>query len=75
MPPTKDDAEPVQIEIKIESFFPELGKMFIGTSLVWPQPRLLATNEKFDPESRLKRVKEYAVNEVCDFVLQTKMEG
>jgi hypothetical protein len=72
MPPTKDDAEPVQIEIKIESFFPELRKMFIGTSFVWPQPRLLAANEKFDPESRLKRVEEYAVNEVCDFVLQPK---
>jgi hypothetical protein len=74
MPPTKDDPEPVQIEIKIESFFPEARKIFIDTFFVWPQPRLLAKDEKFDPESRLKRVEEYAVNEVCDFVLRPQIE-
>jgi hypothetical protein len=74
MPPTKEDAEPVQIEIKIESFFPELGKMFIETSLVWPKPRLLAKNDRFDPELRLKRAEKYALTEVCDFVLRSPMD-
>jgi hypothetical protein len=74
MPPTKEDIEPVHIEIKIESFFPELGKIFIETFFVWPKPRLLTKNEKFDPELRLKRVEKYAVNEVCDFLLRPKIE-
>ncbi|MHC4659955.1 MAG: hypothetical protein ACYS83_12405, partial [Planctomycetota bacterium] len=66
----KEEAEPVQIEIKIESFFPELGKILIETFFVWPKPRLLAKNEKFDPELRLRGVEKYAINEVCDFLLQ-----
>ena len=74
MPPIKEDVEPVHIEIKIESFFPELGKIFIETFFVWPKPRLLTKNEKFDPELRLKHVEEYAVNEVCDFLLQPETE-
>jgi hypothetical protein len=74
MPPTKEDAEPVQIEIKIESFFPELGKMFIETSCVWPKPRLMTKSDRFDPEMRLKRAEKYAVTEVCDFLLQPGTE-
>lgn len=74
MPPTKQDAEPVQIDIRIESFFPELGKMFIETSLVWPKPRLLAKNDGFDPEPRLKQTEKYAITEVCDFLLRPAAE-
>jgi hypothetical protein len=74
MPPVKGDAEPVQIEIKIESFFPESGKMLLETFFVWPQPRLLKKDEKFDPELRLKRVEKYAVNEVCNFLLRPEPE-
>jgi hypothetical protein len=74
MPPTKEDIEPVQIEIKIESFFPEAGKIFIETACVWPKPRLLAANESFDPESRLKGAEKYATNEVCDFLLRPEIQ-
>ncbi|MHC4617434.1 MAG: hypothetical protein ACYTEQ_06740 [Planctomycetota bacterium] len=74
MPPLKNDPEPAQIEIKIESFFPELGKIFIETFFVWPQPRLLKKDEKFDPELRLTRVEKYAVNEVCDFLLRPESD-
>jgi hypothetical protein len=74
MPPLKEEAEPVQVEIKIESFSPELGKILIETFFVWPKPRLLAKNEKFDPELRLRGVEKYAINEVCDFLLQAKAE-
>lgn len=74
MPPLKDDEEPVQIEIKIESFFAESKKMFIETLFVWPKPRPLRLNEKFDPELRLTSVEKYAVSEVCDFVLRSKAE-
>jgi hypothetical protein len=74
MPPVKEERQPVQIDVKIESIFPELRKISIDTLFVWPQPRLLAINEKFDPELRLKTVEEYAVNEVCNFVLQPKTD-
>ncbi|MHC4644272.1 MAG: hypothetical protein ACYTBJ_02130 [Planctomycetota bacterium] len=75
MPPTKEGPEPVQIEIKIESFFPETGKILIETFFVWPQPRLLARNGKFDPEFRLKQVEKYAVNEVCMFLLRPETDA
>jgi len=70
MPPIEEPGEPVQIEIKIESFFRELKKMFIETFFVWPEPRLLPKNEKFDPEIRLTKVEKYATNEVWNFLLQ-----
>jgi hypothetical protein len=74
MPPLKEDTEPVQIEIKIESFFRESEKMFIETLLVWPKPRLLPPDVKFDPELRLKCAERYATHEVCDFLLRSKTE-
>jgi hypothetical protein len=72
MPAVKDDKEPVQIEIKIESFFREPNKMFIETLFVWPKPRLLPPEEKFKPALRLTSVEEYAVSKVCEFVLASK---
>lgn len=75
MPPAPEEAEPVQIEIKIESFFQESKEMFIETLFVWPQPRLLVKEKKFDPEFRLKLVEKYAINKVCDFVLKPEVEG
>jgi hypothetical protein len=74
IPPIRDEAEPTQIEIKIESFLQESLNMFIETLFVWPQPRLLAKDSKFDPEFRLKRVEKYATNEVWNFLLNPKIE-
>jgi len=74
MPPIKEPSEPVQIEIKIESFLQESGKMFIETVFVWPQPRLLPKNKKFDPEIRLKKVEKYAINEVYKFIVPPNVE-
>lgn len=72
MPPVKEPSEPVQIEVKVESFFQEPKKMFIETVFVWPQPRLLAKDEKFDPEFRLEKVEKYAASKVYDFVVLPK---
>jgi hypothetical protein len=72
MPAVKGDTEPTHIEIKIESFFQELKKMFIETFFVWPQPRLLPKNKKFDPEIRLTKVEKYATSKVCDFLLRSE---
>ena len=74
IPPMKDDEEPVQIEIKVESYFREANKMFIETLFVWPKPRLLPPDEKFDPQLRLENVEEYAVTRVCDFVMPAEAE-
>lgn len=70
MPPTSKDTEPVQIEVKIESFLRESQKMFIETVFVWPQPRLLPKNQKFDPTIRLTEVEKYATSEVWEFILK-----
>ncbi len=68
MPPTQDSAEPVQIEIKMESFFRESRKMFIETAFVWPRPRLLQKDAKFEPAIRLTEVEKYAQGKVWDFI-------
>lgn len=74
MPPMKGDSEPVQIEVKVESFLRESKKMFIETFFVWPKPRLLPSETKFDPGFRLGRAESYAIGKVCDFVLRSKAD-
>lgn len=74
MPPLKEDVEPVQIEIKIESFLREAQKMFVETFFVWPKPRLLAEGAHFDTEFRLGSVEKYATEEVCNFITRTGAE-
>jgi len=74
MPTVKDHEEPLQIEVKIESFLRESKKIFIETLFLWPKPRLLVPDAKFDPEFRLKNVEDYAVTKVCDFILQARTE-
>jgi len=72
--PAIEGPDPVNIEIKIESFFQETKIMFIETQSVWPQPRLLQPDEKFDPRPRLTFVEKYATEEVCDFLLKPETE-
>ena len=73
MPPLRDEEEPVQIEVKIESFFAEPKKMFVDTFLFWPRPRILGADEAFDVEHRLQRVETYATGQVCDFILRRQV--
>lgn len=73
MPPIKEP-DPVQIEIKIESFLQELKKIFIETVFVWPQPRLLPQNEKFDTANRLTKVEKYATSRVWEFLTRPKVQ-
>ena len=69
MPPLQNEVEPIQVELRIESFFPDLKKIFVETAFAWPKPRLIAPGEKFDPAEKLNRVEQYAVNEVCNFIM------
>lgn len=73
IPPIGNEPDVKQIEIKIESFLKESLKMFIETLFVWPQPRLLDGNSKFDPDFRLKCVDKYATNEVWNFLLNQEV--
>ncbi|MBN2456130.1 MAG: hypothetical protein JXB29_06295 [Sedimentisphaerales bacterium] len=72
MPAARDEQDPVQIEIKIESFLREPRKMFIETIFAWPKPRVLPADGKFDPQQRLGDVEDYATSRVCDFLVGGK---
>ncbi|MFC1737418.1 hypothetical protein ACFL1G_00010 [Planctomycetota bacterium] len=74
MPPIKTDPEPVQIEVRIESFLRQAENMLTETIFVWPKPRLLHEDEQFDSEFRLNSVEQYASGELCDFLLNSKGE-
>jgi hypothetical protein len=68
MPPLKEDEQPDQIEVKIESFLREPKKMFVETIFVWPKPTLLTDETNFDTAARLRTVEQYATQEVCSFI-------
>jgi|GEM_PF-313018 len=69
MPPASiNGQEPSSIEVRIESYFRELAKLFIETVFVWPQPRTIEAGGQFDPTQRLNAVEAYMDKEVWDFV-------
>lgn len=70
MPPQPTDLEPVQIEVKIESFLEDVKKIFVETQFVWPQPA--APGAPLDPEKRLLQVNEYIENQVLAFIMMEK---
>jgi hypothetical protein len=70
MPPCSvNGQEPSSVEVKIESYFRELAKLFIETVFIWPQPRIIAAGEQFDPSQRLSTVEAYTDNEVWSFLV------
>jgi hypothetical protein len=73
MPPhAVEGQEPISIEIRIESFLREPTKLLIETNFVWPQPKLLQKDQKFDPSSYLNPLEEYAADQVWEFLTQSK---
>ncbi len=66
MPPRADEPEPVQIEVKIESFLRDTKKIYVETQFTWPTPR--PPGVTFDPQNRLKQVDAYIENEVILFI-------
>jgi hypothetical protein len=73
MPPLQKELDPVQIEVKIESFLQNTKQMLVETVFVWPKPRVLNVNEKFDPKYRLEKVEKYSTNEVWNFIVNPKI--
>jgi len=66
MPPQPNEPEPVQIEVKIESFLKNTRKIYVETQFKWPQPK--APGEPLNPTSRLKQVDEYIETEILSFM-------
>jgi len=71
MPPhAVADEEPRSIEIRLESFLREPKKLLVETTFVWPKPRVIQNNQKFDPAQSMQAIEEYAANEVWQFLTQ-----
>ena len=54
-----------QVEIKIESFLKETGKVFLETQMLWQQP--MNPGERLNPSALLNEVKEYAEGAALSF--------
>ncbi len=67
MPPRPEDPEPVQIEVKIESFLRDTRKMFVETQFVWPSPK--APGAPFEIKERLHQVDRYVEDNVEMFIM------
>jgi hypothetical protein len=66
MPPQPNELEPVQIEVKIESFLRNTRKIYVETQFKWPQPK--APGEPLDPTAQLRQVDEYIETEILSFM-------
>jgi hypothetical protein len=67
MPPEPTDAEPVQTEVRVESFFTDPRKLFVQATMVWPQPQAQASGG-FDPARLIRNVEEFANGDLLDFL-------
>jgi hypothetical protein len=66
MPPHPEQSEPLEIELRIESFLQDTKKIWIETQFRWPQP--MPPGAPLDPARRLKQVNDYVDNEVLSFI-------
>jgi hypothetical protein len=66
MPPTRDEADPVIIELKIESFLQDSFKLFLETQVAWPKP--MEVGAEIAPKALLKYVDDYITKTVESFL-------
>ena len=67
MPPEPTASDPVQGEIKIESFLRDPRKLFVEVTLAWPKP--VPPTERFDPKQVLGEVESFANGDVREFLM------
>jgi len=67
MPPLAEEPEPVQIEVKIESFLKDTSKIFVEARFTWTQPT--APGRLFNPRERLLQVNTYVEDQVVAFIM------
>lgn len=66
MDPLPDEADPTQIEVKIESFLMDTSKIFVETVFTW---RALSTpGVPFNARGRLEQMNHYVDKEVSSFI-------
>lgn len=68
MPPTKQEPEPLQIELRIESYFRNPKQMFVETAFTWPKSQSMTVEDNFEIDKKLKSLQNYSLNEVWDFL-------
>lgn len=68
MPPQQDN--PAQVEVKIESYLRDTGKLFVETQFAWHEP--MPPGAPLDPRERLLEVNNYVENQVLAFMGVTK---
>lgn len=68
MPP--QPGKPAQVEVKIESYLKDTGKLFVETQFAWHEP--MPPGAPLDPRERLLEVNNYVENQVLAFMGVTK---
>ena len=66
MPPMLNNPNPVEIEVKVESYLKNPRQLYIDVQFKWPQSRQQPLS--FDPVQRLKSVDEFIENKVIAFL-------
>lgn len=64
--PSPNEDEPVQIEVKIESYLKDTTKIFVETQFIWIKPT--APGTPINPEKRLLLLNDYIENQVHKFL-------
>lgn len=71
IPPLVSDPQPVEIELKIESFLRDTHKIWIETVFKWPQAR--SPHERMEPASQLRLVDKYIEERVIKFMTEGRI--
>jgi hypothetical protein len=66
MDPLPNESEPVQIEIKIESFLRDTTKLFVESQFIWPKPT--QPGIEFNVQERFSMMNSYIEKQVYDFI-------
>jgi hypothetical protein len=65
MPPQSGEAEPTQVEVKVESYLQDTTKVFVEIQFAWPAPQ---PGESFEVTRRLNQVNDYMIGQVHAFM-------
>jgi hypothetical protein len=68
VPPKPGDPEPVEIQLRIESYLQDTKKIWVETIFKWVQP--MPPDSPLDPGSRLSRVDDYIEKNVIPFIMR-----
>lgn len=67
LPPEPTASDPIQGEVKIESFLRDPRKLFVEVTLAWPKPE--PPTDRFEPRRILSEVESFANSDVREFLM------